>query len=63
MAISKRMFHEFTERDMEQYREHQYQEHMNYLEESEAHTEWLASKEMKNEWDATLSNKRTSYVN
>ena len=52
MAISKRMFHEFTERDMEQYREHQYQEYMQELE-SEAHTEWLARKEIKNEWDAT----------
>ena len=41
MAISKRMFHEFTERDMEQYREHQYQEYMEELE-SEAPTEWLA---------------------
>ena len=53
MAISKRMFHEFTERDMEQYREYQYQEYMEELE-SEAPTEWLARKEMKNEWDATL---------
>lgn len=36
------MFHEFTERDMEQYKEHQYQEYMQELE-SEVPTEWMAT--------------------
>lgn len=54
MGVSKRMFQDLTESDIEQYREDQYQEHMKELNESQVPTDWIAMNETYNEWESTI---------
>lgn len=54
MGVSKRMFQDLTESDIEQYRENQYQEHMKELNESQVPTDWIAMNETYNEWESTI---------
>jgi hypothetical protein len=53
MAYSKRQYQDITDAQFEQYRENQYGEYLDQLDEEQTSTEWLAQREM-DEWQQTL---------
>ena len=53
MAYSKRQYQDITDAQFDQYRENQYGEYLDRLDEEQISTEWLAQREM-NEWQESI---------